>query len=435
MLTRNSASSSNRGSALVITMFALVLLTAMGLALLSLGHTEIEMSRAGVRSKQAFYLAEAGLEHARLALHASGGSQPFDDALTSAAGSNGVFDFDPYLLTRVYDDQGNPTMLSGFGDDEPVIDLIKLRISEGVDGWYAAFLMNDPTETDELTDTNDRVLLTGVGLGPDRSFEIVQTVIEYQEVTPPIPPATVTIAGPPPEFEGGASAAMVYTGSDCDGAGDPAIRVPTIGIFSPEAREAVIDGMGREDSYSSGDRSGADSVSDLTDPEDPLVTSEPAPIWTDCMEMRQLMERIRDAADIICTDGECPLPEDGSAPVIFVDGDFRGPDGAGILAITGVLRVGISWDWTGLVLVIGKGEVHRLGGGRGEISGAMVIADIAGSDRILFTPDDCSYEPDGFGTAIYETNGGGNSLVSYCLSAFENLRLSLPYKSHDFRQF
>jgi hypothetical protein len=424
-----------RGSALVLATFALVLLTGIGLALLSLGHTEIEMSRAAIRSKQAFYLAEAGLEHARLALHASGGSLPFDVALTRAAGPNGLINFDPELLTRVYDDQSNPTEISGYGDDEPVMALTKLPLSDGVDGWFIAFLMNDPTETDELTDTNDRVLLTGVGLGPGKSFEIVQTVVEYQELTPPIPQATVTIPGPPPVFEGGTSSAMTYTGHNCDGAGDPDIRVPTIGVLSPEAREAVIDGMGREDRYSSGEQQGEDSISDLTDPEDPLVTSDLAPVWTNCMEMRLLMERLRDAADILCTTDECAIPEDGSTPAIFVDGDYRGPDGAGILAVTGVLRVGISWDWEGLILVIGKGEVHRLGGGRGEISGAIVVANISGPDRILFTDDDCSEDPDGFDTAIYETNGGGNSLVSYCLAAFEDIRLSLPYKSYDFRQF
>ena len=74
-----------QGSALLLAVFVLVLLAGMGTALLFLSHTEIEMSRADLRGKQAFYLAEAGLEAARLTLFDSNKGDTFNDDLEAAA--------------------------------------------------------------------------------------------------------------------------------------------------------------------------------------------------------------------------------------------------------------------------------------------------------------------------------------------------------------
>ena len=50
-----------RGSALVMAIFVLVLLTGMGATLLFVSENAVKMSQVDVRSKKVFYFAEAGL--------------------------------------------------------------------------------------------------------------------------------------------------------------------------------------------------------------------------------------------------------------------------------------------------------------------------------------------------------------------------------------
>ena len=54
-----------RGSALVMVIFVLVLLTGMGAALLFTSQNEGKMSRTSLRVKEAFYLAESAIEPIR----------------------------------------------------------------------------------------------------------------------------------------------------------------------------------------------------------------------------------------------------------------------------------------------------------------------------------------------------------------------------------
>ncbi len=185
------------GSALVMAIFVLALLSSMGVALLFLSSNEVKMSQADMRSKQVFYLAEAGLEAGRASLLVLNGAGSFSDDLAIYAGTNGTLDFDADALQVTYDTDGNVTGLTGYGDDVPLIDATAFG-----GGWYAAFLTNDAINGTATGDTNNRVVMTGVGLDSNNSVEIVQAVITRELV---IPPAAITLLGPTPSFSGGQS--------------------------------------------------------------------------------------------------------------------------------------------------------------------------------------------------------------------------------------
>ena len=63
--------------------------------------------------------------------------------LIAAAGLNGAIDFDPDAILPVYDSNGDLTGFTGFGDDRPLVAATAFG-----EGWYAAFLTNDPDEPD-----------------------------------------------------------------------------------------------------------------------------------------------------------------------------------------------------------------------------------------------------------------------------------------------
>src|SRR5882672_3248336 len=206
-MTMDVTSDKERGSALIMAIFILVLLTGMGAALLFVSENEVKMSQVDVRSKQVFYFAEAGLEDARETLRINNlnatpaaNKLTLSDDLVTAAGANGVINFDAANLKAVYDSSGNVTGFTGYGDDVP----LKATTTLG-NGKYAAFLTNDPLEPSpgkaNTTDSNNRVMLTAVGTGTGTSLEVVQAIIK--RYTLPQLPATITIVGPSASFDGG----------------------------------------------------------------------------------------------------------------------------------------------------------------------------------------------------------------------------------------
>ena len=305
-----------RGVALVMAVFVLAMLTGIGVALLFVSQTEIRMSQADLRAKQAFYLAEAGIEAGRLTLYASNKNGPFTDDLQAAAGPDGILDIDPETLRPVYGSDGELTGFTGVGDDLPLVP-----ISAFGAGWYAAFLTNDPDEPDPFefntTDTNQRLMLTGVAAAADRSFEVVQAIVEMRQIIPAIPPAAITLLGPSPHFDGGTSAAKRYVGSDCDGGGVPGLFVPTVGVIGPAAaadpcpasNDSAVCGVHKPSTYDSGPYEGEETVADVTNPG---VIGGIGPIdarWNDCRFLDNLVREVRAAADVICPAGslaDCP---------------------------------------------------------------------------------------------------------------------------------
>jgi hypothetical protein len=423
-----------RGSTLVLALVVMVLVTGVGLSLLMLTGGEVEMSRADLQAKQAFFFAEAGVEEARMALLASNGKGVFDDELASAYGADGLLSFDPFTLRPVYDAEGNLTAFAGYGDDALVTPVTAQGVA-GLEGWYAAFLTNDPGEIDVTNDSNDRVMLHGVGVGPRGAMEIVQAIVE-RETLFPTPPAAITMLGPDPDFWGGESSAKEFQGDDCV---DPLLDVPVVGVIGAAAETQAQTGVDQPDTFTSGSDTGIDTVADI----DGIVD----PRWNDCQYWLDLAVRVRGAADVI-GDASTPSIDLGTLPsprVVFVEDDFTllddGVVHAGLLWVTGDLILSGSASWYGTIFAVGKGSVVRNGGGNGTTDGAVIVVDVAGPDGVLFTSDDCSGPDglpgtgdDGIAEGLYQHNGGGDHETSYCSAAIDLSLPALPYRITDFRQ-
>jgi hypothetical protein len=151
------------GSALVMAVFMLVLIGVMGMGLMFMSVTEMKMSKAGLRAKQAFYMAEAAEEIGRATLWELNGAEDFTDRLKQFAGPDDTFQFQPQNLQLIRDSDGDVTGVDGFDNDIPLLD-----VTNFAGGQYVAFLTNDPDEGWETTDDfNKLVMITGVGAGPE----------------------------------------------------------------------------------------------------------------------------------------------------------------------------------------------------------------------------------------------------------------------------
>lgn len=104
----------------------------------------------------------------------------------------------------------------------------------------------------------------------------------------------------------------------------------------------------------------------------------------------------------------------------FVDGNCDLSDGGGLLVVTGELTMKGNANFSGLILVLGKGEMTRNGGGNGDIMGAIVVAKFART-----WPTSENNLPHPFLAPVFDTNGGGNSTVQYNSTTISNAMGSL----------
>ncbi len=113
----------------------------------------------------------------------------------------------------------------------------------------------------------------------------------------------------------------------------------------------------------------------------------------------------------------------------FVDGNLTlgpgNPSGQGTLIVTGNLILDGNFNWNGVIMVLGTGNVLRSGGGHGNIYGAVFVANFTktGSDT------------DAFGAPIFNTNGGGTSNIQYSSNAVDMAKAVGGHAIHGVREY
>jgi hypothetical protein len=430
---------------MVMAIFVLVLLTTTGVALLFISGNELKMSRADVASKQVFFMSEGGLEDGRNQLFvinkASAQPRELDDELDGAAGVNNTVDFDPATLRPVYNSSGLVTGFTGYGDDVPVKPMTAFA-----GGWYVAFMQNDVASGAPeamLDDENDRVLLTAMAADRNNHVELVRALVERED-TFAIPPATITVLGENSTFEGGNSNSKEYIGNDFGSHCPPGTsgNVPVVGMIGSAAEAQAVGTINsfREDNYYSGSDTGAGTIDDLTT--DPNLPE----LWTNCELLVELADIVRGSADLVgnTSTPRASLGTPSTPKAVYINGDYTVSGnftGAGLLFVTGHLEMDGQASWQGPIFAIGVGEFERNGAGNGVISGGVIVADVAGPDRILFTADDCSGEDgvhntadDGVAEGSFFSDGTGTSQTGYCSAYFNQWQSMRPFKLLSFVQ-
>jgi len=424
-----------------MAVFVLVLVASMGVGLLFTTQTELKMSMASVKAKQAFFLSEGGLEDGRDTIFQINKISPnprdLTEELQALSGGDDFLDFDYRNLQPTYDVDGNLTGFTGFGNDVP------LRAMTGLgDGWYAAFVNNDPVEgVTSVIDNNNQLLLTAVAVNEDGSAEMVRALVERPD-TFAIPPAAITILGPNAIFDGGNSSAKKYVGDD-HGSHCPAGvggDVPVVGVIGATSETSAETGVQKPSNYVQGAETGVDTVDDLT-----LMPDLPE-LWTDCELLVELGELIWSQVDLRgdSSTPEADLGTPGAPKSVFIEGNYvlsGGTSGAGLLWVTGELTVDGNANWQGPIFVVGEGVFLRDGAGNGILAGGIIVADVSGPDRVLFTGDDCSGDDgtlgtsdDGVAQSTYKVNGSGTGTTGYCSAYFTDWQGMRPFRILSFHQ-
>jgi Tfp pilus assembly protein PilX len=392
-----------RGAALITAvLLSLLLLAAGGTLILTATMTSIT-ARDSTAEMQAYYAAEAGVARTLEVLRGNAKSTPVG---TKASFRNVLCT--PALWT---------TTAGGL-------------INVTTDG-SARFQVTEIKDPDSDTDTNtncldatykpDRLRIRVLGTGPSNSQKKMEIVVSRYTLDYPVN-AVVTLpngSGTPLSFLLGDSNVTKASGVDASGTCG---TIPAFAINNNDYNTTnnVIDGCDPDGSNCGN----GPNVS----PADPAVlVNGNTPSFLQSVEKARLflygpegMENLARNQGRYFTSGADAIASTASlgasnsdGVLTFVDGDLTleagNPSGQGTLIVTGKLTLKGSFNWNGVIMVLGHGDVLRNGGGQGNIYGAMFVAKFA----------KVGLNSDVFQAPTFDTTGGGSANIQYSCSAID----------------
>jgi len=366
-----------RGMVLVVGLLLIVVLVLLGTTAVMTSTTDMKISANYKTSTQAFYIAEAGIEHARENVRqAINLGSSLSQILAARVGGTGVLS-DSSTITNFY---ANGTFVT---DDVPFI----ASTSYGA-GSYRVYLTNDAADgVTSVTDMNYQVTLTSFGFGPNNSFTVTQVSIRM--IVPPNLPAPITLPGPNPVFDGpNSNVADVADGTK-----------PAICVDNLDAKVSVQAGIpaNRYDNYQG------------NCPSTPCIEAQTIPSpWGNKADLLKLYADLKAAADFTSpSDTGFTLGTTSNRRIVVIDGGYSYTGaGAGILVVTDELVLQGKFDYDGIIIAVGNGRVIRKGAGSGTITGGIVVANTNTPGTELGIP---YMSTDGGGSSDIQTPPGGGA--------------------------
>jgi hypothetical protein len=464
-----------RGVALVIALFALMLISVIALSVILTAGTETALKGNYKSAMQAFYDAKAGLEEARGRLWAvnpdsiSGSLPlPFDGTkvlyiVNPANGEtvNPVDPTNPFADTEYSKEWSTtPTTVtlkastSGNGGIAgPSYKWVRITAttesSSGLQvgtatpnaplfydgtGVYAPWPTPPSGDSQVLT-------LTALAVTPYGSRRILQYVVAQPPTgvnplfapaggpTPTVDqifPAALTLDGPSPSFGPAASSNFITNGNDGSGPNGSACPttaqpVSAVGAYSSSDQSSISTTIGSQGSNYPG-TGAAPSVSSIYG----IVPLSEQSV----SGLERLVTNVTEAASEVVTGPTSTLPNYGSgaSPVTaVVEGDFNLKDvtGYGILLVTGTLTVSGTGGWRGVVLVIGQGVVNGNASTGNEFDGAVLVAK---------TRDGAGNLLGGLGSPSVNWGTATSNGIYYNTCWVKKAASALPYQVLSFRE-
>jgi hypothetical protein len=421
------------GSALLIAIFALLLISVVGIALLVSTGADSSLAGNYRTSTAAYYAAAAGLEEARGRLLWRNQSY-IGDALSSyltadvhnvlyiinAAGAETVnpLDTTSSYADKEYDTEFLPNwgLASGANVYTPYVTSVSIPGSPTIPGpLYKWVRVNAITEkainldvnSDGTYDQGTPLYYDGTGLNlsssgvqaleitafaymPDKSTKVLQYVVASNSVQSLMAPSSVTqgfpsaltLAGNGVSYTGPDTTSFYVDGSDptigrsCASPAVPAVLA--IGYTNPADQPNIVPGT------LSNPHPG-NYVGYAPPPPAPSTPSfgqvSLLPSLQKPSQLDALMQTITQNADAVIpgpANGASlsPLGMSATNPMtVVVNGNMNlNAPGFGLLVVTGTLNFDPNASWTGVVLVIGKGSVTSSSGATVNVNGAMLVA-------------------------------------------------------------
>ncbi|MBU4184599.1 MAG: pilus assembly PilX N-terminal domain-containing protein [Proteobacteria bacterium] len=346
-----------KGMVLPLGLMFLAIIAILGTTAVIVTTTDLKIGTNYKLSKQAFYVAEAGIQRAANALKA-GASNGFDDELLGSDGSSGTSD-DGIL---------------SFGSS----------VNFG-DGTYAVQVTDNNDDGDLFSDLDNKVIITSTGTVNNAS-KTIEAVYYYRKVKVD---GALGIYGTNPAVELGGGSEIdgrdynVPPDFDCSGAGctatlaggapaEPGIyaeeAITQVGLITDETdpKQNVFGDPPVDE-----DGGGEGSVSDWQN----FANSLTPDLTVDSATEGTITENIFGNRD----NPQITMITDSAGTGTHLSGTI---DGAGILIVNGDLQITGTFHFEGLVIVMAGGDLVVTGTGRSIIYGSVVLAGSGASSEV-----------------------------------------------------
>ena len=436
------------GVALLISIFILLLISVVAIALIVASGTESSLAGNYRSATGVYYASLAGLEEARGRLLAKDPNSFKNKAPNMLPPPGTTFDIgyasyvlnpgpaDGNVLTTYpdteYDNEfgggaltavvaagqrnttpsiWNSSPLNGLSFPGPLYKWVRINaVSEPSLGRQVAPYdghTTDPTKPIfydgaqlNISNSGAQVLeITALAVLPNGS----QKLLQYLAAPVPIPlppfPAALTLAGSV------ASSVVSYTApasnngfwvkgtdQDCSGSATGS-KVPAVGVFNSTDTPVIIAGIPSTLRSTNYPGSGA------TSPDVEVIYSSFPPAMRTPAGLDAVIQSIIQNADVVITPASGPalgssLPSSMYTPspnpmTVVVNGDLDltgwHNTGYGLLLVTGNLTYDPDASWNGIVMVVGQGQVTGSKNGSGEFNGAILVARTHDPSGVLLT--------------------------------------------------
>jgi len=472
-----SSKTSESGVALLFAIFALMIISAIGIGLILSSSVETSLASNYRTSAQAYYAALSGLEEGRGRLWVKSPTV-FPPAFIPPQGSPlplllvGQVRYilnpapgevvDPVNLASAYPDTeyqqefGAPPTAANTqtinsaspqaGLPGPMYKWVRINavteasLGYDIDGdgtldnaspLYYNFnpTYNQPTLTTNLTPGATQALeVTAFAIMPNGSRRILQYLLGARTFNLSFPSA-MTLNGTGDTYSGANSNVFWMNGNDQTNGGTCGLTappVPAIGVPNNADVTNVINGIpgNRTTHYlGTGTPPAVANISSSMPPSLQTVGALDGP--------NGLVQLIMNNADYVVQGPASTLPDFGSSssPVItVVNGDLSlsgNVTGYGILVVTGNYTASGNVGWRGIVLVIGKGTMQVNGGGNNSYDGAVLLANTRDASGNLLP---------NLGPVSLNWNGGGGNGVYYNTCLINSAQNTLTYRVLSFRE-
>ena len=408
MKSQKQSRAGERGAALITAvLLSMLLLAAGGILILTSTMTGIT-ARDSTAEMQSYYAAEAGVAKTLEVLRGNADSSPSG---TRASFRNVVCS--PALWTTTAG--GYVNVASDASTKFQVTSILD------PDRQNSASWCTDPAFANY---NPERLRIRVTGLGPRDSRKNMEVVVNRYTLEYDVK-ATVTLpneSGTPIDFDLGGSNVTSTSGVDVSGHGT--ISAVAISDADKQRVNNVIDGCDPDGSNCNG------SGPNVTPGDPAILGNDNTPSFLKTVaSTREFLygsEGLKQAAinqGRYFTSGPAAIASDAGLGAsnpdgvfTFVDGDLTigpgSPTGQGTIIVTGKLTLNGNFQWNGVIMVLGQGEVYRSGGGHGDIYGAMFVAKFASAGA----------DSDKFGAPIFDTSGGGTSNIQYSSDAVDKAK-------------
>jgi hypothetical protein len=355
-----------KGAALVISiLIATLLLAVAGTVILTSGMSATTSFDA-TAELQAYYGAESGLEASLNVLR--GHVQPNGIPGTTRMGFRNAVD---KATSNRTNDTSTAARLSAWlnYDNDGIV-----RPTGANYGFSVT--VTDPDDPNGTTRNADatyrpkRIQVQSTGYGPNGSVKRMEMIVQkmFFDFTPD---AMLLIrsadSGAAATYDIGDSAAKFYTGHDQIVGGGT--NLPTLGVTSV-ADVAVVN-----TAISKGATVEEQKISQ--------VPTEDLPLWLSTADNARAflneMQLVARSMGRYYTSYSGDSGTNTSPAFTFVNGNATLQNGAGIIIVTGTLKLDGNTKFNGIILVLGDGQIVRDGGGNGLILGSIYVAKFARS--------------------------------------------------------